>query len=484
MAAAVQKHLRRLLPALMTAVFLSLPIGSAFLAVRRTDALQAAEPNLPIGAIIVNGSHVVVHALPIEQANARYLAGLGDAAVVTYARALDVPPPRDPIAIYLLDTQADYERADSLYNGGTARNNQGFVHDGRVFLRLAPRPGQTRFDSGSMVARLLTHELCHALHQRLFSGYNRQPCWLREGLADAWAERALSATDSLTADRLTGQGSLLIALRQAAHNGDTLSIPQILQQPQSAYSSNDGRKQLLTYARSFALIRMLDDPAPANTARRLQFRAFLKTVNALNGDSVNSQVTALFLEQFGGPHLAELQTELRQRTVTEKLFPWEQVSIDVHPLADGSLLAEADQDRSALAFADRQPLSTTAHLHARIDAANIGQRQADLLFGRTTPEDYYMLAFGPGYVTLLHHQKNYQTLGRQRLNPNLFPPGPHTLDVSLHPNQIEASLDGQVVGTFPLQSPAGQWGIGATDARITFHDPSAQNDSPTRAVLP
>ncbi|MCW3051178.1 MAG: Peptidase superfamily [Chthonomonadales bacterium] len=448
------------------------------MAALRTQAFQAAEPNLPAGAILVSGSHVVVHALPVEQANARYLAGLGDAAVVTYARALGVPPPRDPIAVYLLNTQEDYERVDSLYNGGATRNNQGFVHDGRVFLHLAPRPGQTRFDSGSMVARLLTHELCHALHQRLFSGYNRQPCWLREGLADAWAERALSGTDSLTADRLTGQGSLLIALRQAAHTGDTLSIPQILQQPQSAYSSNDGQKQVLTYARSFALVRMLDDPAPANMARRLQFRAFLKTVNALDGDNVNSQVTALFLKQFGGAQLAELQAELRRRTVTEKIFPWEQISIDVHPLADGSLLAEADLDRSALAFADQQRLSSTAHLHAQIDAANIGQRQANLLFGRTTLEDYYMLAFGPGYVTLLHHQKTFQTLARRRLDPNLFAPGPHTLDVSLQANQVEASLDGLAVGTFPLHSPAGQWGIGATNARITFHDMTAQDSPP------
>jgi len=447
----------------------------------RLHAYQTAEPNLPSGAILVTGSHVIVHALPVEQANARYLVGLADAAVVTYARALGVPPPRDPIDIYLLETQEDYNRIDSLYNGGAARNNQGFVHDGRVFLRLAPRPGQTRFDSGSMIARLLTHELCHALHQRLFSGYNRQPCWLREGLADAWAERALSGTDSLTADRLTGQASLLIALRQAAHTGDTLSIPQILQQPQSAYSSDDTGKQVLTYARSFALVRILDDPAPANTARRLQFRAFLQAANALHGDRVSQQVNALFLEQFGGAHLAELQAELRRRIVTEKLFPWEQISIDVHPLPDGSLLAEADQDRSALAFADQQRLASTAHLHARIDAANIGQRQANLLFGRTSPEDYYMLAFGPGYVTLLHHQKTYQTLARRRLDPGLFAPGPHLLDLSLQPNQVEASLDGQVVGTFPLHSPGGQWGIGATGARITFHDMTARDTPPARA---
>jgi hypothetical protein len=226
---------------------------------------------------------------------------------------------------------------------------------------------------------------------------------------------------------------------------------------------------------------MLDDPAPANSARRLQIHAFLKSVNALEGDNVSQQVNTLFLKQFGGDHLADLQAELRRRTVTEKLSPWEQFSIDVHPLADGSLLAEADQDRSALAFADQQALSSTAHLHARIDAANIGQRQANLLFGRTSLEDYYMIAFGPGYVTLLRHQKTYQILARQRFDPTLFAPGSHTLDLSLQANQVEASLDGQIAGTFPLHAPPGQWGIGATNARITFHDPTAQDTPSTHA---
>ncbi|MCW3097952.1 MAG: Peptidase protein [Chthonomonadaceae bacterium] len=475
------KQFRSLFQALGGLAFLSLLVGVILTAAHRTDSFQSPEPDLPVGAVTVKGNHVVVHALPVEQANARYLANLGDAALETYARALGVKPPRDPIAIYLLDTAEDYERADALYNAGTTRYNQGFTHDGRVFLHLAPRPGQTVLDSGSMITRLLAHEICHALHQRLFPGYNRHPCWLKEGLADAWAERALSATDTLTADRLPGQSSMLIALRQAAQEGEELSIAHILTQPQSAYCSQDGRQQYLTYSRSFALVRMLDDPAPANTPRRLRFRAFLKEVDALDGDNVASQVNARFLEQFGDAHLAELQAELRRRTVTEKIFPWEQYSVDVHPLTDGALLAEADLNHSAIAFADQQRLSPTAHLHARIDAANVGQRQANLLFGRTTLNDYYMLAFGPGYVTLLRHRKNYETLAARRLDANLFTSGSHTLDVYLGPKQARASLDDHAVGTFYLRSgefPPGQWGIGATNARITFHDMTAENSPP------
>ena len=155
-------------------------------------------------------------------------------------------------------------------------------------------------------------------------------------------------------------------------------------------------------------------------------------------------------------------------------------------MTDGALLAEADQNRSALAFADAQRLSSTAHLHARIDAANVGQRQANLLFGRTSLNDYYMLAFGPGYVTLLRHQKTYQTLENRRIDPNLFGPGQHSLDISLRTHQVEARLDDHVVGTFQLRSgpfPPGQWGIGATNARIAFRDMTAQDDPPEHASI-
>lgn len=470
-----QRNFRRILPI----VALLLPVWLRT-ATPRSGASQAPEVTLPNGAINVPGRHVVVHALPIEQANARYLAHIGDSALEIYARDLGVPVPQEPFSIYLLDTLQDYHTADALYNGGTTRHNQGFSQGGRVFLLLAPRPGETVFEGGSMITRLLEHELCHALHQRLFPTYGLQPCWLREGLADAWAERAFSGIDGLMADRSPQQGTMLLALRRAARTGDFLSIAQILNQPQSAYSDSDPPRQFLTYSRSFALVRMLDDPAPANTARRLQFRAFLREVDALTGDNVAAQTNLLFRKRFG-TQLPEIEAEYRRRIATEKVFPWELYSTDVALRPDGSLCAEAAPDHSALLFNTEQSLSADAHLHARIEAASLGSRQANLIFGRTTQDDYYMVAFGPHYVTLMRHEKSYTTLANRNLRPDLLPTGPHTLDLFLRPDQVEARVDGQVVALFPLRTPAGTWGIGSTDARILFRETTAQDSPPEHA---
>lgn len=468
-------------------ILLLLPLitGRSLQAALAPAARQAplSEPTLPTGAKEVAGIHVIVHALPTEQANARYLAGIGDAALEIYARDLGVAIPRDPIHIYLLNTIQDYEQADSRYNGGTTRYNQGFTQGGRVFLHLGPRPGQTVLESGSMLTRLLYHEICHALHQRLFLNYRRQPCWLVEGLADAWAERACSGTASLMAERSPQQSTMLITLRRAAQQGDSLSISQLLSQPQSAYGSEDLSRQLLTYARSFALVRMLDDPAPENAARRLKFRAFLREANSLTGDDIAAQINARFLQQFGGIQLAELQAEYRRRITTEKVFPWELYTSDLVTRPDGALLAEAAANRSALAFAYAPPLAPSAHLHARIETTDLGHRQANLLFGRTAFNDYYMVAFGPRYVTLLRHQQTYQTLANRNIDPSLFAPGSHTLDLYLRPQQVEARLDGRIVATFDLQTPNGQWGIGATDARILFRDMAAQLSPPETAPI-
>ena len=73
----------RLISALAGAVFPALLIVGIYALALKTNAFQAPEPDMPIGAVTVNGNHVVVHALPVELANAKYLANLGDAALET-----------------------------------------------------------------------------------------------------------------------------------------------------------------------------------------------------------------------------------------------------------------------------------------------------------------------------------------------------------------------------------------------------------------
>jgi len=455
-----------------------LPVSPTLHGPGSAAGVSSLKPHLPEGMIAVAGKHVVIHALPVERARATALVPFGDAAVEKYAHDLGAALPRDPIAVYLLDTMKDLRSTFIIAGREAISHNPGFAHGGSAFLYHAPRPGET-IDADSRISHMLDHELCHALHQRLFPNSDFQPSWLQEGLAEAWSERALSGHDALTADQLLWTSARMMTLRTAVERGDRLDVTQILLQPYSAYSSGGAVQQNLAYCRAFALVRMLDDPAPANAARRVRFRAFLEEANILRGENIEDGINCLFLQRFGGAHLAELQAELESRVKTEKLFPWKILGENVRRLPDGSLRMEVDSEHSALAFADRS-LSPTIHLHARVDVANSGRPHVSLLFSGTAPDDYYALMYKSGYVTLFHYQNEFQIIGFEAFDPKRFAPGSHTLDVTVFPQRVESRLDGRRVGSIELPSgsfPRGQWGIGAYAGRVTFHGLSARDSS-------
>ena len=143
---------------------------------------------------------------------------------------------------------------------------------------------------------------------------------------------------------------------------------------------------------------------------------------------------------------------------------------------DGALQAEAFPGGSALAFAAK-PAAFPFRLHALANVLPIGIGQADLLFGRTTLNDYYVLAYGKGFLTLLHHADKYETLANAPYDPNLFMPGTHLLEADIDVHSIQARLDGKILATMLLSNgsfPKGQWGVGACDGRIIFRNVSVE----------
>ena len=286
---------------------------------RRADELSHAQ--LVTNAVTVAGKHVVIYAPPIEKANAERLIPMADDAVEYYAQNLNVSVPDEPFPIYLFETMREYEHAADVCNMGRNKANLAFSIGGQAFIYVQPRPGQTIVGNGSMLEELTAHELCHTLHERLFPAYDNQPLWLKEGVAQFWAESVLSHCNTLQANPGIRFSSRIVVVRRALQNHNWIPLAQLLQLSGDTFADNDSATRTLRYYESFALIHLLDDPRPENAARRAAFHDFLRFVNNLDGDDTEGRANTRFQEVFGGAHLPELEAEYIQQVQTEVVCP-------------------------------------------------------------------------------------------------------------------------------------------------------------------
>ncbi len=446
----------------------------------RQQEVAASEHDTPpeqvllLDSVAQRGKHIMLYASR-QQTGAASLVGFADGVLEYYAGQLNVKTPREPVHVYLLDTQAEYERADALYNRGTTPRNLGFSRKGTIYLYVRSRPGQP-ITEDSKTAFELAHELCHAIHQKLYPSYDRQPAWLVEGVANAWAEQAVFHAHSSNRDRVLAANTCFVLLRQEIANNRPPSIAGLLTAPGNDYSRRADTQRFVTYAKCFALIRMLDDPAPANAERRTLFRGYLKQVNTLDALETARETNRRFIQLFGGLRLTALENEYVHYIQTAEPCPWQVVWTDARLQKDGALVVEARSDETAAVFHE-QATGSAFRLHTQVDVAPVGDQQANFIFGRNVNDGFYVLYYRSDYVGLLKYKDNWMTLAICHTGSRLFAPGRHTLEADVRPSRVEARLDGKIICTFEAADkpfPAGQWGVGCYDSHVVFRDMSAQ----------
>lgn len=446
----------------------------------RKQEVAASEHDTPpeqvllLDGVAQRGKHIMLYASR-QQTNAAPLVGFADGVLEYYAGQLGVETPREPVHVYLLDAQADYQRADALYNMRTTPHNFGFARHGNVYLYVRSRPGQP-ITEDSKTAFELAHELCHAIHQKLYPCYDRQPSWLLEGGASAWAEQAIIHAHSSNAGRLLAANAPFILLRQELAEKRTLSLVELFTTSKGDFGSSNDSQRFVTYAKCFALFRMLDDSAPANAERRTLFRGYLKQINTLDPSVTAQETNRRFGLIFGGPKLVTLQNEYVRYIQTAEPCPWQMVWTDARLQEDGALVVEARSDETAMVLHERAGASSL-RLHVCVEVAAVGRRQADVVFGKSAANGFYALYFQPGCVGLVRFKDDWTTLATCRISPLLFAPGQHTLEADIRPNRVEARLDGKSICIFQAADRpfhAGQWGVGCYDSHITFRNVSAQ----------
>jgi hypothetical protein len=324
-----------------------------------------------------------------------------------------------------------------------------------------------------MMDALFAHELVHALCYRLFPSYDDFPNWLSEGVADAWSERALSGGDALMAERMPWYASFLLDVREALEDGRFIPLERLMTE---SLVGHDFAYRQLRYAECYALVRMLDSPEPENAARRAKFRAFLAEVNGWpKGPDVAKKANARLVATLG--NLVALEREYVKTVLAEKVFPWQIQTREIRAEPDGSIVAEAFPESTSLSFSNGPEVGPIVRLQAEAEVENVGSRQANLAFGyRSKGGPYYILGFGPGYVSLLRFSGKYETLKSERFDPALFAPGKHVLTADIDCGRIWAKLDGKQVLAFTLPEGIfgkGRWGIGCYDGRVAFRNAQA-----------
>jgi|SRR5579871_287692 len=427
---------------------------------------------------LVAGKHVVFHGSLAERENARRLVPIADHAIESYAYNLNIPAPDAPIPVTLFDTVQDYEHADALYNEGRTKTNLAFTNLAHVYMLVMPRPAQSLMTDGCMMEMLLAHELCHAVHQRLYPNYNRQPGWLIEGVADAWAEQAITSFTPSIQARTLWFGAQFIYAHQADAAGKLLPLSQLMD---TSFYGLDSNGRALRYNEAFTLVHMLDNSEPNNMTRHTTFRAFLEEVNHYDLNDLNDRINARFRTLFAHNKLTTLQTEYRQWLSKIPLPAWDMYTRDAYLLPDGSLVTEAFPKSSALVFTTGKKMGPDLTLHVQAEVADVGAQQADLLFGREARDNYFVLSFQPGFVTLMHFNGTYQSLLSLPIAPGQFGPGKHSLEMVLTAHSLLARLDGKSVMQAKLGSgafPSGEWGVGCYDGRVLFRNATATSGSP------
>jgi hypothetical protein len=436
---------------------------------------------VPAGAqqVEAKGKRISVFAPPSDRLSARKIAEQGDAALERFAAELGVEVPDTRFKIFLYATEDEYAKAEEPRTKGVFRTNLAFTYakDAEVHMVVQPRTGRAVAggEAPGMLEALAMHELSHALQYKVVPSYDDQPDWLSEGFAELCAERAVAGEDTGCADRTPWFGDFFLDIREALHRGHFVPLERLLAE---GLQGRDVHDRQVRYGEAWSLVRMLD--SPVNEARRAKFRGFMQEVMRLPaGDDLPRRANARFREIFGtptkgegAPSLAALERELVKSIREAEVFPWQIIYRDLRANADGTLIVEAFPDTAALSVSTAPDLGPRARIKVNVEIANTGGKQADLIFGYRSPEDYYKLAFGPGFITLMRYDGKWHSIVNAACSPDLLAPdATHEIELIIDVARLYAKVDGKPAFRYALPDRsfgAGRFGIGAYDSRVRF----------------
>ncbi|MEO7716750.1 MAG: hypothetical protein ABIY70_11140 [Capsulimonas sp.] len=419
--------------------------------------------------VVAEGKHVRIFAPMGERSHIDRLLKTADHALERYAGNLGVSLTDQRFDVYLYDKTKDYEQADAAFNSGRTKANLAFCNGSisHIYVRPGPRgmPAQDIFNTQATLA----HELCHAIHQRKFPSYDYLPDWLNEGVADVWAEAAMSNDGAPQAELSSWYSAYFENVQDTIQRRRLLPLSKLTSASFTRHT-HDYRGQL--YGEAYILVRMLDDPSPSNSKQRERFRQFLNEVNSYPASKgTDTRVNARFSQIFGGSASKGLMRDYLSYVKNTQVFPWFARNGNVHTLANGSLLTESYQNQTIIAFHKTKNSVHDFKICCDIDISPVGTREVDIVLSNAANNYYHAIYFGPKYSGLLTYNGEYHNWGRVGMDPKVFQSRRHRIELHVRGHHLTAKFDGKRLLDINVVNPefsSEHWGVGCCDSSVVF----------------
>jgi hypothetical protein len=279
-----------------------------------------------------------------DVATGKRLVVLADRVLRHYAEEIGQPVPAKRLLNAYYGTEPGYHTSVRQAAFADVYNHGGFSNSYGAHMRWqSPLPRASEQGPGA-VEGVLFHELAHQIQIHRVEGYQRQPGWLAEGLADTLAERALAKFFNVDGLRIERFNDRLKGCRKLVEEERWIPLDKFLQLgTEGAWSSTDPSVQRIFYSQSYCITRFLAyDPKLGKP-----FAELVRFASSMFDFAVPQRLRGKFVSSIGDPHVVDQR--ITDWLKHAPLVPWTtRGSGEFRPRPDGSYVFDTGTRRGNL----------------------------------------------------------------------------------------------------------------------------------------
>jgi hypothetical protein len=430
---------------------------------RRGDRVgdQATLPRQLIADVrkTFDGHHLKV-TVPEDAADqAAQLIAIADPAIESFAQLFGNPLRDQPVTVDVLTTwqgmQATFEsmsRHSHEVVGATDPRNGNLS----ILIPRLTSPKQALPPGAGTMVQVLLHELVHSVRLNKRPNVNEEPVWIREGVADYFAE--------LQGNPDHDEVSLWMAwriddFRHGRKLGRYIPLADLLLLDGKEMTESDEKAFAMVYPEAYYLVRFLD-----SGDRRPRFRQLLREIDGMSRALLPTRIRLRVQELFGDLHALEAQW--LAALDGEKLPPWRPwFAGDVVTIPDGLTIVSRERSRMHAIRPDA-PMGLGT---IRFTIESRYGRQPELAWAVKSPDDFAVIAFPYDEpVRYQVHHKGKWTVLATGSPSKLVSLDPHQVELVSEPSGLTVRIDGAQVLSCKASTDRLPWGVGIFDGTATF----------------
>jgi hypothetical protein len=302
----------------------------------------------------------------------------------------------------------------------------------------------------------LLHELVHAVRMNARANVKEEPVWIREGVADYFAERQANPDQEEVS---LWQAWRIDAFRRGRKLGHYIPLADLMLLNGREMEDSDEKAFGMVYPEAYYLVRFLD-----SGDRRPRFRQLLQEINGMSRALLPTRIRSRVQELFGD--LRTLEAQWLAAMEREKLPPWRPyLAGDVVTIPDGLDLVSGEHARM---YAIRQdaPMGLGT-IRFTVESSSAGQ--TEFVWAMKSLEDLAVIAFPNGApVRYGVWRQGKWTLVATGSRSQLVGPTPHQIEIVSEPTGLTVRIDGTQVLSCKASTDSLPWGVGIANGTATF----------------